>query len=189
MPNPFRPDFDATTVRHEAKRNKGGAQARRLLALAAIYEGANQTEAATIGSVTVQIVRNRVLRFNEHGPASLIDRKPLGQPSRLTHLHQAALVQAIDASKTSPRAWRRSRAGSAPTQKTLRSGSATRPGSARRTRSPGAGLGEAHAPRRRTTSARHPPKSSVRSAPETAKLRALSNSIATSPQWSCSCSS
>ena len=96
MPIPLRPDFDAMMVRLEAKRSKDGAQARRLLALASIYEGSSRTEAAAIGSVTVQIVRDWVVKFNEHGTAGLIDRKPPGQPSRLTDAHRAALVQAIE---------------------------------------------------------------------------------------------
>ena len=96
MPIPLRPDFDATLVRLEARRSKDGAQARRLLALAAIYEGASRSDAAAIGSVTVQIVRDWVVKFNEHGPAGLVDRKPPGQPSRLTAAHRAALVQATE---------------------------------------------------------------------------------------------
>ena len=40
MPIALRSDFDAARVRSAAKRSKDGAQARRLLALAAIYEGA-----------------------------------------------------------------------------------------------------------------------------------------------------
>ena len=67
-----------------------------MLALAAIYNGATRTGAAAIGSVTVQIVRDWVVKFNQHGPSGLIDRKPPGQPSRLRDLHRAALVQAIE---------------------------------------------------------------------------------------------
>ena len=96
MPIPLRPDFDAAAVRLEAKPSKDGTQARRLLALAAVSEGASRTEAAGIGSVTVQIVRDWVVKFNAHGPAGLIDRKPPGQPPRLTDAHRAALVQAIE---------------------------------------------------------------------------------------------
>ena len=96
MPIPLRPDFTAAKVRYEAKRSKDAAQARRLLALAAIYDGATRSEAAAIGSVTVQIVRDWVVKFNEHGPAGLIDRKAPGQPSRLNAAHRAALVQAIE---------------------------------------------------------------------------------------------
>ena len=39
MPLPLRDDFDAATVRLAARGSKDGPQARRLLALAAIYEG------------------------------------------------------------------------------------------------------------------------------------------------------
>lgn len=96
MPIPLRSDFDAPQLRALAKKAKDGAQARRLLALAAIYEGATRTQAAAIGSVTVQIVRDWVVKFNAQGPAGLIDRKPPGQPSRLTAPHRAALVKAIE---------------------------------------------------------------------------------------------
>ena len=54
----LRDDFDAPMVRAEAKRSKNGAQARRLLALAAIYEGATRSRAAEIGGVTRQIIRD-----------------------------------------------------------------------------------------------------------------------------------
>jgi len=63
-----------------AARGAGDAgQARRLLALAAIYGGASRTEAAKTGGVTLQIVRDWVLRFNAGGPAGLVDRKAPGQ--------------------------------------------------------------------------------------------------------------
>ena len=39
MPIALRSDFEAEMVRVAAKRSKDGPQARRLLALAAIYEG------------------------------------------------------------------------------------------------------------------------------------------------------
>jgi hypothetical protein len=54
MPIPLRADFDARMVRPAARRSKDGPQARRLLALAAIYEGASRTEAAKIGGVTLR---------------------------------------------------------------------------------------------------------------------------------------
>ena len=67
MPIPLRADFNAQTVRAAAKRSKDGPQARRLLALAAIYEGATRTEAAKIGGVTLQIVRDWVLSSTPMG--------------------------------------------------------------------------------------------------------------------------
>ena len=96
MPIPLRADFDAQTVRAAAKRSKDGPQARRLLALAAIYEGATRTEAAKIGGVTLQIVRDWVLKFNAHGPQGLLDRKAPGQPPRLSDEHRAALAAIIE---------------------------------------------------------------------------------------------
>ena len=49
MPIPLRSDFDAAQLRGVARRTKDAPQARRLLALAAIYEGATRTQAAAIG--------------------------------------------------------------------------------------------------------------------------------------------
>ncbi|MGC1408314.1 MAG: helix-turn-helix domain-containing protein [Acetobacteraceae bacterium] len=46
--------------------------------------------------MTVQVVRDWVLRFNAEGPAGLIDRKAPGQPSRLNLEHLAALVEMIE---------------------------------------------------------------------------------------------
>ena len=81
---PLRADFDAQQLRLIAKRTKDGPQARRLLALAGIYDGALRSEAATIGGVTLQVIRDWVLRFNRDGPDGLINGKAPGQPSRLT---------------------------------------------------------------------------------------------------------
>ena len=52
----LRDDFDGGTVRAVAKTAKDGPQVRRLLALAAIYEGTTRSAAARIGGVTLQIV-------------------------------------------------------------------------------------------------------------------------------------
>jgi transposase len=96
MPLPLRADFGASHLRSFARRTKDGPQARRLLALAAIYDGVTRTEAAKIGGVTLQIVRDWVVKFNAHGPRGLIDKKAPGQASRLNDLHRAALAKAID---------------------------------------------------------------------------------------------
>jgi transposase len=96
MPIPLRSDFDASQLRALARKTKNAPQARRLLALAAIYEGASRTEAARIGGVTLQIVRDWVLKFNAQGPDGLIDCKPPGQPSRLTEAHRSALAAMIE---------------------------------------------------------------------------------------------
>ena len=100
MPIPLRSDFDAAGLRGLARKTKDSPQARRLLALAAIYDGASRAEAAQIGGVTRQIVRDWVVRFNALGPDGLIDRKPPGLPSRLNETHRAALVAVIESGPT-----------------------------------------------------------------------------------------
>ncbi len=92
----LRDDYDAGALRAAAKRTKDGPQARRLLALAAIYDGATRTEAAKIGGVGLQVIRDWVLKFNAHGPDGLIDRKAPGQPPRLNDEHRAALASILE---------------------------------------------------------------------------------------------
>ena len=96
MPIALRADFDVAMVRACARRSKDASQTRRLLALAAIYEGATRTQAAAIGGVTLQIVRDWVVKFNAHGPEGPIDRKAPGQPSRLTDAHRAAVMAVLE---------------------------------------------------------------------------------------------
>jgi transposase len=100
MPIPLRADFDAPMTRAAARRSNDGPQARRLLALAAIYDGATRSEAAKIGGVTVQIVRDWVLKFNAQGPDGLINRKAPGQPPRLSAEHRKALAEIIETGPT-----------------------------------------------------------------------------------------
>ena len=68
-PIPLRSDFTADDLRFEAKGTRDANQTRRLLALAAIYDGGSRGDAARIGGVGLQIVRDWVLRFNAAGPA------------------------------------------------------------------------------------------------------------------------
>lgn len=96
MTTALRDDFDALGLRMLARNSEHAGQARRLLALAVIYEGATRTEAAKIGGVTLQIVRDWVVKFNADGPDGLIDRKAPGQPSLLNDTHRAALAAMIE---------------------------------------------------------------------------------------------
>ena len=100
QPLPLRPDYDAAALRASARRSKDAAQSRRLLALAAIHDGARRSEAARLGSVTLQVVRDWVPRFNAAGPPGLVDRKAPGQPPRLDEAHRAALAAMIEAGPT-----------------------------------------------------------------------------------------
>ena len=56
-------DFDGASLRRLARFSKSANQARRVLALAQIYDGSNRSEAeaAKIGGVTLQIVRDWVI--------------------------------------------------------------------------------------------------------------------------------
>ena len=53
MPIALRADFDAHQLRSFARKTKDGPQARRLLALGAIYDGASRTEAYALSGVNV----------------------------------------------------------------------------------------------------------------------------------------
>ena len=96
IPVPLRRDFKGSQLRALARKTKDGPQARRLLTLAAIYDGATRTEAARLGGVTLQIIRDWVMRFNARGAAGLLDGKSPGQPSRLNDVQRQAIVRMIE---------------------------------------------------------------------------------------------
>ena len=92
----LRDDFDAARLKRYARGSGNADQVRRLLALAAIYDGASRAEAAETGGVTRQIVRDWVARFNEGGPEALVTRKAPGKASLLTPSQRLALAQAVE---------------------------------------------------------------------------------------------
>jgi transposase len=95
-PIPLRADFTATELRRQAPRSRDANQARRLLALATIYDGGSRGDAARIGGVWLQIVRDWVLRFNALGPAGLVDRKAPGPSRRLSEAQRRALAGIVE---------------------------------------------------------------------------------------------
>src|SRR5262249_33861879 len=113
-PIPLRGDFDACQLRVLARKSKDGPQARRLLALAAIYEGATRSrtaeidggwtrsEAAKMGGVGFQIIRDWLLRFNARGPDGLLDGKAPGQPSNLKDAQRHAVARMIETGPIPP---------------------------------------------------------------------------------------
>ncbi len=56
----LRDDFEGAGLRRLAKASKDAGQSRRLLALAEIYDGGRRTDAARIGDVGLQIIRDWV---------------------------------------------------------------------------------------------------------------------------------
>lgn len=78
--------FDAAGLRREARRSKDVTAARRMLALAMVFDGAPRTDAAKAGGMDRQTLRDWVHRYNEQGLADLSDKtgnvgpKPLLSP-------------------------------------------------------------------------------------------------------------
>jgi transposase len=76
--------------------SESAPQARWLLAVAQIYDGGSQSEAARTGGVTLQIMRDGVIRFNAHGLEGLLDGKAPGKPSILDGEQRRALLEAVE---------------------------------------------------------------------------------------------
>ena len=92
----LRDDFDAASLRRVAQQSRDGAQSRRLLTLATIYDGHRRSDAARFAGVGLQIVRDWVLRFNADGPDGLLDRKAAGPPHKLSAEQRAALAGIVE---------------------------------------------------------------------------------------------
>ena len=75
----LREDFDGTALRRLARASKSANQARRLLALAEIYDGGSRTAAARIGGVGLQIVRDWVGSVQRPRPRRLARRQGAGE--------------------------------------------------------------------------------------------------------------
>ena len=87
----MRVDYTADEVRRFARRAKDAAQARRLLAIAAVLDGASREEAAKIGGMTINA--DWVIRFNEQGPDGLINVPSPGAPGKLNDEHKTFLFR------------------------------------------------------------------------------------------------
>src|SRR5262245_27426258 len=93
---PVRTDYTAGEVRRLAQRAKDAAQARRLLAIAAVLDGASREEAAKIGGMDRQTLRDWVIRFNEQGADGLINIPSAGVPPKLKAMHEAFLARLVE---------------------------------------------------------------------------------------------
>ena len=96
-PISLRGDFDGPMLRGLALSEKAGTVTRRLLALVTIYDGGTRTDAARLGGVGLQTLRDWVLRFNAKGPDGLIDGKSTGRPCLLDAAKRRALVARVEA--------------------------------------------------------------------------------------------
>ena len=93
----LREDFGAAELRRLAGKTHDAKQARRLLALAAVYDGRSRAEAGCIGGMDRQTLRDWVHRFNEEGPAGLLNAKPSGRPPKLSAEQKQELAQIVKA--------------------------------------------------------------------------------------------
>ena len=95
-PIPLRPDYDAARLRGLARHCRDPDQTRRLLALAAIYGGGSRSEAAAIGGVGLQTVRDWVVRFNQDGAAGLLNGKAPGNRPLLDDAQRETLRRMVE---------------------------------------------------------------------------------------------
>lgn len=91
-----RTDYISADLRRFSRRCGDADQVRRLLAVALILDGGSRSEAAKFAGVTLQIVRDWVLRFNEGGPDGLATRKAPGRASILNDEQRARLAEIVE---------------------------------------------------------------------------------------------
>ncbi|SFD34611.1 helix-turn-helix domain-containing protein, partial [Devosia psychrophila] len=64
----IRQDYSSQELRRLASRSKDANQSRRLLSLAAVLDGLSRADAARMGGMDRQTLRDWVHRFNADGP-------------------------------------------------------------------------------------------------------------------------
>ena len=74
MPIPLRSDYDQARVRVAARESKNANQVRRLLALAAIYDGASRAEAAESAPGSEKVSKYRVAAADVAALVALLAR-------------------------------------------------------------------------------------------------------------------
>lgn len=87
-----RNDYTPEGLEAVAASSKDKAQVRRLRAIAAVLKGISRREAAAIGGMQRQTLRDWVQRFNAEGPDGLVSRKPCGRPAKLSAGQKRELI-------------------------------------------------------------------------------------------------
>jgi transposase len=95
-PVAVRSDYTSKDLRTLAKRSRNSDQARRFLSIAAVLEGASRAEAAKIGGMDRQTLRDWVHRFNEDGPDGLINHTAPGAAPKLTKKQKAKIAALVE---------------------------------------------------------------------------------------------
>ncbi|RWN96157.1 MAG: helix-turn-helix domain-containing protein [Mesorhizobium sp.] len=102
----MRTDYSAVARRRLAKAAKDVNQSRRLLSLARIMDGMSREDAARIGSMDRQTLRDWVHCFNEDGPDGPKDAWYGGPTPRLSPEQKAELAQIVKTGPDLVRTWR-----------------------------------------------------------------------------------
>jgi transposase len=92
----LREDYSVSELRRFAAATKNANQSRRLLSLAAVLDGMNRTQAARIGGMDRQTLRDWVHRFNAHGPDGLLDSWSKGPEPRLSQEQRTEITQLVE---------------------------------------------------------------------------------------------
>ncbi len=90
-----RGDYDAEQLRQLAARSKDSAQARRLLAIALVLDGASRKEAARLGGMDRQTLRDWVHRFNAAKPLRAHQPQACRRKPKLSADKRAQLKQIV----------------------------------------------------------------------------------------------
>lgn len=92
----LRDDYSAVELRRLARVSKDVRQSSRLLSIAAVLDGMSRADAARIGGMDRQTLRDWVHRFNAAGADGLLDQWSAGPKSRLSPEQQADLAAIVD---------------------------------------------------------------------------------------------
>lgn len=91
-----RKDFTADELRAAARHCKDTRQARRLLAIALVLEGASRQDAARAAGMDRQTLRDWVHRYNADGIEGLVDKPRSGRPPQLKEAQLRKLDAVIE---------------------------------------------------------------------------------------------
>ena len=92
----LRTDYSAAELRRLAATTRNANQSRRLLSLAGVLDGMSRTDAARIGGMDRQTLRDWVHRFNAQGPEGLLDGWSKGPEPRLSAKQRAEIAELVE---------------------------------------------------------------------------------------------
>ena len=92
----LRDDYSAVELRRLARTSQDVRRSSRLLSIAAVLDGMSRADAARIGGMDRQTLRDWVHRFNATGPDGLLNQWSPGPTPRLSPEQQRELVMIVE---------------------------------------------------------------------------------------------